>query len=195
MNIILASKSPRRKQLLAQIGLKFDIVSSDVDENIVHYRNNPAEYCQELAKLKSEKVSKMNSNSLVIGADTIVVIDNIVLGKPKGKIDAFNMLQLLSGKTHHVFTGVSIQNMARDISISFFSETAVTFHKLNNSDIEYYINNFFPFDKAGSYGIQDWSSIFVKEISGCYYNVVGFPISKFYQEIKNLEIELNLVNN
>ena len=118
---------------------------------------------------------------MVIGADTIVVLDEKILGKPNNIIDSFSMLQSLSGRTHEVITGMSFLNISFGIDFTFNERTYVSFKTLSDSDIHYYIDNYNPLDKAGSYGIQDWFSVWVEKIDGCYYNVMGFPLSTFYQ--------------
>ena len=191
MKIILASKSDRRKQLLSSLNLNFTTISADINESR-YLKNNmsPEKFCSKLAYIKAHKISTDNPNSIVIGGDTIVVINNEILGKPKDKKNAFEMLTKLRAKKHLVLTAISIQCKEKNISHTFHDKTVVTFNNYTNKEIHYYINNFHPFDKAGSYGIQDRSSIFVKKIDGCFYNVVGFPISKFYANFK----ELGLIN-
>jgi len=187
MKIILASKSERRKQLLNLLNLNFITISADIDESkYVNDNIKPEELCKKLAYLKAKKISIDNPDSIVIGGDTIVVINNEILGKPTDKNNAFEMLTKLKGNKHSVITGISIQCKNEKISHTFYEKTIVTFNDYTNNDISYYINNFHPFDKAGSYGIQDWSSIFVKNINGCFYNVVGLPISTFYENFKKL---------
>ncbi len=188
MRLILASQSPRRKQILSRLDIPFDIIVSDVDESQFKFEGNPIAYCELLAEVKAEFVSKQYPDAIVIGADTIVVLEDDVLEKPIDKADANRILNLLSNKTHIVYTAVSIQSISKDIHHTFHEATKVTFRKLSSKMIHYYIDNFAPFDKAGSYGIQDWSALFVKYIHGCYDNVVGFPLSKFYEETKHLNI-------
>jgi len=190
MKFILASSSPRRRDLILRLQTPFDIIIPDVDESIIVLDNNPEIYCTTLAELKANDISQYYPNELVIGADTIVVLDDQILGKPKDKAQAQNMLQTLSGKTHQVYTGVCIKLPEKNIHHLFAEITIVTFRELEHADISHYIESCLPYDKAGSYGIQDWSAVFVKEINGCYDNVVGFPISRFYQEIKKLGINL-----
>jgi len=184
MKFILASKSPRRKEILERINLDFKIINSNIDESIVSIHMDPYKYSIKLAELKAEKISIENSNYTVIGADTIVSINNKILNKPKDFIEAKAMLNSLNGRTHEVITGVSLKNKSLDIDESFYDVSFVSFYKLNDNEISNYINNYKPFDKAGSYGIQDYAGLFIKEIKGSYDNIVGFPISKFYQIIK-----------
>ncbi len=199
MKIILASSSPRRKEILSRLRIKFDIVHPDIiepkysDWARIHSGNSyPENYSENLAQIKAESVFKENKDSIVIGADTIVVLENLVLGKPKNKEDAHETLMMLSGKTHKVITGVTIikkNNTSRNHCLhnySFHEKTLVKFFKLNESEVLTYINTNSPYDKAGSYGIQDYSSIFVEKINGCYDNVLGLPLSKLNYVCKNI---------
>ena len=190
MKFILASSSPRRRELLLRLQTPFDIILPDVDESIIPSGGSPETYCTALAELKANDISQHYPNNLVIGSDTIVVLDDQIMGKPDDKAQAQNMLETLSGKTHHVYTGVCLKWAERNIHHLFAEITTVTFRELSEADINHYIESCPPYDKAGSYGIQDWSAVFVQEIKGCYDNVVGFPISRFYQELKKLGINL-----
>ena len=190
MKFILASSSPRRRELLLRLQTPFDIILPDVDESIIPPDGSPETYCTALAELKANDISQHYPNNLVIGSDTIVVLDNNIMGKPEDKVMAQNMLETLSGKTHHVYTGVCLKWADKNIHHLFAEITMVTFRELSEADINHYIESCPPYDKAGSYGIQDWSAVFVKEIKGCYDNVVGFPISRFYEELKKLGINL-----
>ena len=190
MKFILASSSPRRRELLLRLQTPFDIILPDVDESIIPPEGSPETYCTALAELKANDISQHYPNNLVIGSDTIVVLDNNIMGKPEDKAMAQNMLDTLSGKTHHVYTGVCLKWADKNIHHLFAEVTMVTFRELSEADINHYIESCPPYDKAGSYGIQDWSAVFVKEIKGCYDNVVGFPISRFYEELKKLGINL-----
>ena len=183
--VILASKSPRRKELLAHIIKDFDIEPAEGDE--VQVGSSPEEIVQNLAKAKATEIYNKNyddNNNLVIGSDTIVVCDGEILGKPKDRDDAFRMLSMLSGRTHQVMTGVCLKG--RDIEKVFYEVTDVTFYKLSSQEIERYISSGDPFDKAGSYGIPGDFSIHVKGIIGDYNNVVGLPVARIYQELKGL---------
>ena len=190
MKLILASSSPRRKVLLQRLNYPFEIILPDLDESILALDLNPQEYCISLAEMKTNDISEQYPHALVIGADTIVVLENQILNKPDDSAQAENMLSMLSGKTHLVYTGVCLKSKGKNIQHTFIEVTMVTFRKLAKQDILHYINTYPPFDKSGSYGIQDWSAVFVKNIHGCYDNVAGFPLSKFYQELKNLGIYL-----
>ena len=183
--IILASGSPRRKSLLDLIDLQFSVVPSSIYEDF-EIDLNPTDFVKHYASLKAQDIANNNSDSLVIGADTIVVLDKEILGKPTDENDSKLMLRKLSGRTHIVITGVAL--IWQDHSkINVFSEkTKVTFNRLTDEQIQYYIDIYQPFDKAGSYGIQDWFAVCVKKIDGCFYNVMGFPLSKFYQHFTNI---------
>ena len=182
---ILASKSPRRKKLLNQVGFKFSIVPS----GLIEYQNKdlPSEALVEtLAREKALRVAKLYNEKIIIGADTVVFHEGQILGKPKNKNESFKMLKSLSGKSHEVITGVSIIQLNKNIDHTFNSRTFVTLIPLSDKEILSYIKNHNPSDKAGSYGIQDGFSIYIKKINGCYYNVMGFPLSKFFQNYLNI---------
>ena len=183
--IILASGSPRRKQLLEQIDLEFEVVPSQIYEDF-SLNLSPTDFVEYYAQEKAKDVANSYPDKWVIGADTIVVFESHILGKPKNEKDSFQMLKRLSGNTHQVITGVSIQNIKQDISDSFHERTNVTFNTLSDNIINYYIETYNPFDKAGSYGIQDWFSVCVNRIDGCFYNVMGFPLSSFYSHFIDL---------
>ena len=183
--IILASGSPRRKQLLEQIDLEFEVVPSQIYEDF-SLNLSPTDFVEHYAQEKAKDVANSYPDKWVIGADTIVVFESHILGKPKNEKDSFQMLKRLSGNTHQVITGVSIQNIKQDISDSFHERTNVTFNTLSDNIINYYIKTYKPFDKAGSYGIQDWFSVCVNRIDGCFYNVMGFPLSRFYSHFIDL---------
>ena len=183
--IILASGSPRRKQLLEQIDLEFEVVPSQIYEDF-SLNLSPTDFVEYYAQEKAKDVANSYPDKWVIGADTIVVFESHILGKPKNEKDSFQMLKRLSGNTHQVITGVSIQNIKQDISDSFHERTNVTFNTLSDKIINYYIETYDPFDKAGSYGIQDWFSVCVNRIDGCFYNVMGFPLSSFYSHFIDL---------
>ena len=183
--IILASGSPRRKQLLEQIDLEFEVVPSQIYEDF-SLNLSPTDFVEYYAQEKAKDVANSYPDKWVIGADTIVVFESHILGKPKNEKDSFQMLKRLSGNTHQVITGVSIQNIKQDISDSFHERTNVTFNTLSDNIITYYIETYKPFDKAGSYGIQDWFSVCVNRIDGCFYNVMGFPLSSFYSHFIDL---------
>jgi len=145
----------------------------------------PEAFCEHWAREKAKDIAKNHPNSLIIGADTIVVLDKIILGKPQNREQSISMLKSLSGRTHEVLTGVSFIHLDSNFDITFNESTLVSFDTLTNNDILNYIDTYNPYDKAGSYGIQDRFSIHINKITGCYYNVMGFPISKFHRKLKS----------
>lgn len=181
--IILASRSPRRQQLLHDMGLRFDVVIREYEES---YPANlkGEEIALYLASMKSESFRKdISSDEIVITADTIVWCNNEVLGKPSDEADAKRMIRALSENTHEVITGVTILSSIKEKT--FADSTKVTFEKLTEEEIDYYIDNFKPYDKAGAYGIQEWIGISAcSRIEGSYFNVVGLPVQKLYKELK-----------
>lgn len=179
--IILASQSPRRRELMGLITKDFEVKVSEVDESLPE-GISPREAVMYLSKIKAEPFK--NEQQIVIGADTVVAIDDKILGKPKDKQNAFDMLKMLSGKTHSVFTGVTITK--GESTNTFAVETRVTFFELSDQEILDYIATKEPMDKAGAYGIQGYGSLLVKEIQGDYFNVVGLPISKLNQELRKV---------
>ena len=181
--LYLASKSPRRRKLLKQLGLSFKSFSVEMDEE-VHPKEKPSKTVLRLAKEKLKLAKHRIKNGIIITADTIVVIDNQIIGKPKNKKDAFRILKLLSNKTHFVYTGYSIYNSINRKNISNYEKTKVTFRKLTDGEIIEYIKGGSPMDKAGAYGIQDdFGAVFISKINGCYYNVVGLPLAKLYHSL------------
>lgn len=204
--IILASASPRRKELLEQIGLEFEICPAKGEEVITHTR--PEEVVMELSKQKAEEVASLvsaygeehkdittPSDILVIGADTVVAYDGQILGKPQDEADAKRMLAMLSGNTHSVFTGVTlvlIDKSGRAGELVFYEKTDVKMHPISEEEIERYVASGEPMDKAGSYGIQGKCAIYIEKIDGDYNNVVGLPIARIYQELKKIGIDIYL---
>lgn len=180
---VLASASPRRAQLLALIGLDFSIKPSYLDETRFA-ESDPAKHVLFLSRQKAQCVAKSAKNHMVIGADTIVVLGDDILGKPKDNDHAFEMLKRLSGNMHKVYTGFTIIDTLQGKTLSDYEMTKVTFRTLSNDDIERYIDSKSPMDKAGAYGIQDFSAVFVEKIEGCFYNVVGFPLARFYESLQ-----------
>jgi septum formation protein len=181
LKIILASQSPRRKELLSSLELTFECFTKSIDES---YPENMEP--TSVAKFLSEKKSNeyiIKNNEIIITADTIVTHKNKILNKPKDKLQAAQMLRLISDTSNNVMTGVCVRSNNKQIS--FAESTQVTFGALGESEIQFYIDNYNPLDKAGAYGIQDWiGKIGVKNINGCYYNVMGLPIHRLYQELK-----------
>jgi len=185
LEIILASRSSRRHALLRQLDIPFRMWPLDVDETFPANLEveDVAGYISSL-KAKAFPQERIKNNTIVITADTIVAVDQLILGKPANEKDAQNMLQILSGRSHNVITGVSIRT--QDQFISFSSKTKVYFKELNLAEIDYYIDQYQPFDKAGSYGIQEWiGKIGVEKIEGSFYNVMGLPMQQLYKELCN----------
>ena len=209
MKFILASASPRRKELLEQIGMKFEVRVSDAEE--ITQATEPAEYVMELSFLKAEDVAGkipvmydargINQDFVVIGSDTVVAAEGEILGKPKNKDDARRMIAMLSGKTHQVYTGVTLmifkdERMTRE---TFYEKTDVTFYEMTEKQIEEYINGPISYDevketfewadKAGAYAIQGLCSAYIKGINGDYASVVGLPVSRICHELTKYGIE------
>ena len=184
MDIILASASPRRKELLSLLDISFKIMVSDADETI-DLSLPPYFIAESLSLKKAASVAKnVTKHSLIIGADTIVCKDGKILGKPKDEQDAFNMLKTLSGDWHSVISGVTVLDSKSAKSESFYVETKVKFAHLSDDEINDYIKTKEPNDKAGAYGIQGKGSRFIEKIDGDYFNVVGLPIQKLYTVLK-----------
>lgn len=204
--IILASASPRRKELLEQIGISFDICPAKGEEIIT--REIPHEVVEELASQKAKEVAGMvktyeisheelmtPQDIMVIGADTIVAYENQILGKPKDEADAFRMLSMLAGNTHSVYTGVSIVLMGtsgKAGELTFYEKTDVSMRQMEEKEIRRYIATGEPMDKAGAYAIQGKCAIYIDKIDGDYNNVVGLPVAAIYRELKKLGIDLYL---
>lgn len=178
--VVLASQSPRRQALLRQLGLQFDVRPSEVDEDALT-GVSPAEHVTTLSYEKAAAVAPSYGDAVVIGADTIVVLDSEILGKPSSEAVAEAMLSRLSGREHDVYTGFTIFDRPTDRSVSEYEVTRVRFRRLGREEILAYVRSGSPMDKAGGYGIQDdYGAVFVERIEGCFYNVVGFPLTKFY---------------
>ncbi|MRG88218.1 Maf family protein [Salinibacillus xinjiangensis] len=183
--LILASSSPRRQQLLEQVKIPFDIRKPDVDESIISSRS-PESKVEQLAKLKADHVSLLTEQEVILAADTVVSYQGDIFEKPHTEEDAMNMLSALSGQVHEVYTGVAIRTSDR---IKVLAEkTEVEFWPLSSKEIHHYISTMDPFDKAGAYGIQSIGATFVKRIIGDYYNVVGLPISRVVRELRDFSI-------
>jgi septum formation protein len=185
--IILASRSPRRQQLLRELGLKFDVVIEEYDESYPE-RLTGEEIARYVAYEKAALFrNKLADNEIVIAADTIVWCNNKVLGKPADLEDATAILREISGNTHEVITGVSIRSGSKEITFS--ESTRVTFEPFSEEEISYYIENYKPYDKAGAYGIQEWIGIIAcSHIDGSYFNVVGLPVQRLYKELQKFII-------
>ncbi|OES44236.1 Maf family protein [Domibacillus iocasae] len=182
-HIILASSSPRRKELLTQAFIPFTVQPAHADETI-EPGTHPAAAVEQLALKKAAAVFTEHPNAAVIGADTVVVSDERILGKPETEEEAMQMLSSLSGRTHAVYTGVAI--VSKNERVVFHEKTVVEFWELTKADMAAYIETGDPFDKAGGYGIQTAGALFVKAIHGDYFNVVGLPISSLYRRLKQM---------
>ena len=182
MKIVLASNSPRRKELLEQANIEFEVIGADVEE--VTTKTKPDEVVMELSQLKATAVASSNPGRVILAADTVVAFADVILGKPKDEEDAFKMLEALSGMTHQVYTGVTL--IEADGSVHTFAEcTDVTMYENSKELIEAYIATGEPMDKAGAYGIQGKGAVLVKEIKGDYNNVVGLPLARVYRYLYN----------
>ena len=183
-NVILASGSPRRQQFFKDLDIDFNIQLKEVEE-IYPKELKGSEITDYLANLKAAAFDDLSEKDLLITSDTIVWLNNKALGKPKDKEDAFNMLKAMSGKKHEVITSISIKSKYFQKIVN--DTTIVTFNNLSNEEINYYIDNYKPYDKAGAYGIQEWIGfIAINNLEGSYFNVVGLPVHKLYQELINL---------
>ena len=185
--IILASKSPRRREILNLLRIPYSVVTIDgIDES--YPADMPAENVSEYisGKKADEFLKKAGDNEIIITADTVVICNGKILGKPKDAEGAMEMLRFLSGKTHKVTTGVTVANRRK--RVSFTTETLVTFANLTDEEIRYYVDTFHPFDKAGAYGIQEWiGAVAVAKIDGSFYNVMGLPVHRLHQVLKQFK--------
>lgn len=175
--LILASQSPRREALLGQIGLDFEVAPSDLEERLPEGMP-PAEVAEKLALDKAQAIASQRTEGLVIGADTVVVVDGKILGKPAGPEEAREMLRLLSGREHQVTTGIAVVDAASGRSRCDSVTTTVRFAPLGEEIIDRYVGTGEPLDKAGAYGIQGYGALLIEEIRGCYFNVVGLPLRR-----------------
>ncbi|CAA7386333.1 Maf family nucleotide pyrophosphatase [Chryseobacterium fistulae] len=184
MKLLLASQSPRRKELLSGLGFNFEVVKIECEE-IIPEHIGVGEAAAYLSRLKSDTFRKLKKGEVLITADTVVAIDNELLGKPKDIDDAKKMLQLLSGKKHNVYTGITIKTENKTITETDVAD--VILNKITNEEIQYYIENYKPFDKAGSYGIQEWLGMAkIKEVKGSFYTIMGLPTHLVYKILKEL---------
>ncbi|MDO7786260.1 Maf family protein [Desulforamulus aquiferis] len=187
--IILASASPRRQELLANLGIDFVIRVSEVDETLEEHIS-PAQQVERLAERKAAAVAVDIQDGLVIGADTLVFNAGQVLGKPINREDAVKMIETLQGKSHEVFTGIAVIDAATGQAVVTHQATAVRFKSMTREQIERYVNTGEPMDKAGGYAVQGKASVFIDSIRGCYYNVVGLPVSKLADVLRRFGVEI-----
>ncbi len=191
MKIILASKSERRREILAKIGLSFETMPTEADE--IFYEGEPPE--KAVVRIAREKANfakkniKYNSDYLIIGADTVVYLDDKIFGQPKDREEAKEMMRFLQRKSHTVYTGVCLIKNGKEYKEGF-SKSDVEFHSMSEEEIEWYVNSGEPMDKAGAYGVQGKGSLFIKRIDGSFHNVMGFPVDLFYNLLKELKINL-----
>lgn len=190
--MILASKSPRRKEILAQLGFQLQIKSKDIEE--ISDKVEIVEQIKYISLKKVMAVAVENPKEFVVGADTVVVIDGKILGKPKSEMDAEKMLKSLSGKSHEVITAYTLINLEKNIKITNSVESTVYFKQISDEEIEWYIKSGEPMDKAGAYGIQGLGSIFVDKIDGDFFAIMGFPINHFIKTLNNLKIPIESLN-
>lgn len=185
MKLLLASQSPRRKELLQNLGYKFDVVSVDCDE-VYPEDLEISKIAEFLSELKAKSFRNLENGEVLITADTIVATENEVLGKPKNEEDAKQMLRKLSGKTHRVYTGISVKTSEKITTKTDVAE--VKFSEISEDEIHFYIENFKPFDKAGAYGIQEWLGMAkISKIKGSFYTIMGFPTHLLYEILKKME--------
>jgi len=186
LQIYLASRSPRRRKLLKQLGINFKSFSVNSIENLLD-GEHPIKCVKRIALEKMEIAKQKVDNSIIITADTIVVLNKKIIGKPSSKIEAIKILTLLSGKAHTVYTGFCVLNQKTKKLITDYEKTKVEFRSLKQDEIIDYVNGGSPMDKAGAYGIQDdFGAVFVNRINGCYYNVVGLPLTKLYKTLRKV---------
>jgi septum formation protein len=187
---ILASASPRRNEILKQLGLRFRADPSGISEPARRRRETPADYAVRIACLKAEGTAERHQSGLVIGVDTIVVLGNTILGKPETITEARSMLKQLSGRWHEVLSGICLIDCSRNRSRSGIGRSRVHFRRLSSEEVEWYLGTGEYRDKAGAYGIQGYASLFADSIEGCYFNIVGFPIAAFQKLCRELGIDL-----
>jgi len=182
--LILASASPRREELLMMLGLNFTTVPSKIEEESYHEAQPPEELVQELARKKVEEVAGLVEDTVIIGADTVLIFNGRILGKPRDQEEACETLTELQGKRHTVFTGIAVYGTINDKLLLDYNRTEVYLRKMDEFEISAYVKTGEPLDKAGAYGIQGIGGVFVEKIEGSYYNVVGLPIDKLVLMLK-----------
>lgn len=195
MKIILASKSPRRKEILENLKIKFDVIPSKVEELFIE-GEPPQKAVQRIAKEKLQSILNKNldlENSLIIAADTIVYYEGKILGQPKNENEAFKMLEFLQGRSHFVYTGLCLLKGESQVAQGV-SESIVEFYPMTKSEIEWYVKTKEPLDKAGAYGVQERGALFIKSIKGSFHNVMGFPVDLLYKLLKKLSVSLDEIS-
>ena len=191
--MILASKSPRRKEILEGLGIRLEIKNSFVEE--ISEKDGVIEKIKDISYKKCYAVAKDNPKDYVLSADTSVIVDDTMLGKPNDEGEARRMLKTLSGESHKVVTAYTLLNLGLGFQLQGYDVTQVYFKKLESEEIEWYISTGEPFDKAGAYGIQGQGSVFVRKIEGDFFNVMGFPVSKFYEDLNKRGFDMNRIKN
>lgn len=187
--MILASASPRRKEILENFGFSLNVVVKNIDETSEETKIE--DKIMDIANKKVMEVAKEHRDENVVGSDTVVVVDNKILGKPKDKTEAYNMLKMLSGREHKVITAFSYVNIGKKLFYKDYDTTKVFFKELSDEEIEWYIKTGEPFDKAGAYGIQGKGAFLVLKIEGDFFNVMGFPLGKFVRFLNDAGVSLN----
>jgi septum formation protein len=187
---ILASESPRRSEILDGLGIRFSVDPSGICEPASEPGETPARYAVRIARLKAKEVAKRHKAGLILSADTVVVLQNRILLKPENRAEARRMLKNLSGRWHEVVSGICIRDCKAQRSYSAFRTSRVHFRRLSDAEIEWYLKTGEYRDKAGAYGIQGYASLFVDRIEGCYFNIVGFPITLFVQLCRKAGMDL-----
>lgn len=184
MKILLASQSPRRRELLSSLGFAFEVVKIDCEE-ILPENIAIKDAAAYLSELKADAFRKLEKDEVLLTADTVVAIDNQILGKPKDEADAKNMLQKLSGKTHQVYTGISVKTLDKTITETDVAD--VEMKEISDDEIDFYVKNYRPFDKAGSYGIQEWLGMAkIKNMNGSFYTIMGLPTHLVYKILNEI---------
>lgn len=186
-SLILASASPRRQEMLRSVGLNFKIIPAHVNEKYLP-EESPQEHVRRLSRHKAAVVAAEKQNAWVLGADTIVVIDSMVLGKPRNRTQAINMLKRLSGREHKVFTGFTIARMSSGIRTTKVVQSSVRFKTITPDEMSWYVNSDEPYDKAGGYAIQGQGAFFIRSIRGSYTNVIGLPLCEVMEILKKLQV-------
>lgn len=188
--IVLASASPRRRELLSQVGIPFEVVPGDIDEENTELSGTPGQKAEQLARMKAANVAARLESGLVLGADTIVVCDDEIFGKPADEEDARRMLMKLGGREHQVITGIALVDASSGKARTAHEITTVRFSELTGREIDVYIASGEPFDKAGAYAIQGRAAIFVESLDGCYSNVVGLPLRRLYCLLRDFGVSI-----
>jgi septum formation protein len=184
--LVLASRSPRRAEILKAIGWRFEVVAADIDESRFEFET-AVPYVRRLAQTKAETVAKNLTSGLVLGADTVVVVDDNILGQPGDAENARRMLKLLSGRWHEVLTAVALLRAGENRSVIGHQQTRVRFAKMSDDEIDWYVETGEPMDKAGAYAVQGRAAFFIEEIQGDYFNIVGLPVRLVYQLARKIQ--------